>query len=162
MEENKEKEVWPQAFLDSSCISTRRSLDKQECVDSVDRRQVPRFGKYPEIPFNIDQDIRQVVLNACVGQIEDNFYAGRAHGADLVIDRDTAYYNASSLVGDDERLDQLLNSETMKLQLGYIKNSLSAEPYYRVKDKTLTRLNGIYMHGITIGNVLSISSVKKL
>lgn len=122
----------------------------------------PSFPQYPVVPFNIDEDIGRSVLDSCVSQIEGNYYAARAQGADLVIDRDTAYFNASDLVGDDKRLNELLSSDTMKLQFDYIKYGLGREPFYRVTGKTNRRLNGTYMHGVTIGNVLSVVTLKKL
>lgn len=133
--------------------------DIESVIDAPDQR-LPRFGQYPEVPFDIDEDIRRSVLQSRVHRIEGNYYTGRAHGADIVIDADTSYFNASNLVADDPRLDKLLGSETMELQLDYVKNGLGREPYYRVTGKANNLLNGIYMHGITIGNVMSIASLR--
>lgn len=117
--------------------------------------------RYPNVSFDIDKDIRTCVLRSCLYRIEDNYYAGRAHGSDFVIDTDTAYFNASNLVTDDSKLNALLTrNNSMRLQFDYIEQQLGRIPYYRVTGKDDVRLNGVYMHGITIGNVLSAASVK--
>lgn len=122
----------------------------------------PLFEQYPEVPFDIDGDVRRCVLKSCVARIEGNYYTGRAHGTDLVIDKDTAYFNASNLLTDREALEELLdNDETIKLQLAYIADELKQKPFYRVSGEKNALLNGIYMHGLAIGNILSHALVKR-
>lgn len=116
------------------------------------------FGEYPDVPFDIDQDIRRSVLGSCIRRIEGDYYEGRAHGADLIIDRDTAYFNASNLVRDNRLLNELMDSETMRLQFDYVQNELKRRPYYIVVGRDNRQINGVYMHGISIGNVIAVAA----
>lgn len=142
-------------LLLSVSVFCPRAAVPQDGGNSV-TNTMAQFGEYPRVPFDIDADVRRDVLNSCVRHIDGKYYAGRAHGADIVIDTDTAYFNATNLVSDARRMDELLDSPTMRKQIAYIETVLGKHPYYRVSDNHDPRLNGIYMHGITIGNVLSI------
>lgn len=110
---------------------------------------------YPNVPFDIDKDITRSVLESCVRNIEKHYSLGRAHGVELVIDKKTAYYNASNLMPNgDKDVNDLIESDVMKLNFEYIESRLGKWPVYEVKGEANTSLNGVYMHALTIGNVL--------
>lgn len=120
-----------------------------------------RFADYPNVPFDVDKDITRAVLESCTERIKDNYYKGRMHGLALVIDKNTAYYNASAIMRDEDRLKAMMGGEVMKAYFEYIKTCLGRDPYYRVdSEHTNPDLNGIYMHAVTIGNVSGGSAMR--
>lgn len=122
-------------------------------VEAVPDEDVPGRD-YPHVPFDIDRDISEGVLGSCVEQIKGNFYSGRRHGVQMVVDKETAYYNASLYVTDENDMKYLMEGEIMKNCFDYIRKEFNKRPFYRVEDQECARLNGVYMHGLTLGNVL--------
>lgn len=127
---------------------------------SVPDKQKGLAEGYPMITFDVDKDITEAALSACTNHIQDSFYEGLAHGVELVIDKKSGYFNASTVVSDDSRLDALLKSDVMKTNFEYIKTSFGKDPFYHVVGKDNKRLNGVYMHCLAIGNVIGNRSVR--
>lgn len=136
--------------------STREvTIASQVPVDRSEGTEVQKCPvEYPKVRFDIDGDIRQAVLDSCFERIHENFYLAKAHGVDLVIDEDTAYFNASNVIRDSDKLSNLMKSDVMKANFDYVKDRLGRTPYYEVYDQNIQSLNGVYMHGIVIGNII--------
>lgn len=136
--------------------NNNNNVSETECPgkETNVKTELPRVDEYPKVAFDIDADITKGVLNSCIQQIEDDFYFARAHGVDLVIDKNTAYYNASQILSNEKDLETMMQSDVMKLIFDYIEKKIAKEPYYRVLNRDNKLLNGVYMHGMTIGNVL--------
>ncbi|KAG8314658.1 hypothetical protein J6590_087496 [Homalodisca vitripennis] len=162
---------------DAETFSETRRLRENESLDEVDTSvKEPILGPdpeydplvfeddldnepdiasdYPKVPFDVDEDIKRSVLRSCTERIQGQFYLGHAHGVELVIDKSTAYFNASSIIPDENSLNELMESDVMKVNFDYIKSRLNRTPYYRVTDQENPQLDGVYMHGMVIGNVL--------
>ena len=142
-----------------------QSVHTQQANKAAQTPATP-LPEYPRVPYNIDSDVKQGILRSCEKQIQGDFYYGRAHGLYMVIDKSTAYYNASIYFATENELNNLMDRVEMKVQFDYIRDRLGREPFYRVVGQHNKTLNGVYMHGLTMANVagygLMLQSPKKM
>lgn len=124
--------------------------------DDADPTGTVALPEYPRVAFDVDRDVREDVLRSCATRVVGNFYVARAHGVEMVVDKETAYYNASNIVGGDNDMDALLeDSDVMKNVFDYVRRTFHKRPFYRVTDHDdYPLVNGVYMHPLTVGNVL--------
>jgi len=146
-----ESEV-PLTFAEEKVGTTANNV-RPGCSRTSQIARTP-FPDYPRVPFNVEEDIKQGILRYCVNHIHGDYYYGHAHGVDMIIDKATAFYNASVYLPGDVDMRMFMECDETKRLFNYLRELCGREPFYYVNGQEMNVLNGVYMHGLTLANVV--------